>query len=201
MLFKPAGGKQPTPQPWPLPPEMSPYRRIWILILGAYASAWLGTMPRASEYAFLRQWASLKPLKCSGGLAMMVNLASPSKHFEGFRPAYCQGKAYTAKTLAAIDGGAHRQQSTESGRGRNGEDDDNNGQGRQQQRVRTTTMVRTTTVRTMAMRRRRWQRWPARTVRITGKDDNDVKDDNIEDDGDDGKDNRQGRRWQQGQRQ
>ncbi len=24
MLFKPAGGKQPTPQPWPLPPEMPP---------------------------------------------------------------------------------------------------------------------------------------------------------------------------------
>jgi hypothetical protein len=37
----------------------------------------------------------LKPLKCSGGAAMMVmNLASPSEHFEGFRLAHCQGKAY-----------------------------------------------------------------------------------------------------------
>ncbi len=25
MLFKPAGGKQPTPQPWPSQPEMAPY--------------------------------------------------------------------------------------------------------------------------------------------------------------------------------
>ncbi len=95
MLSKPAGGKQPTPQPWSLPPEMSPYRRIWILILGAYALDWLGTMPRASKYAYLRQWAGLKPLKRSGGLAMMVmNLASPSERFEGFRLAHCQGKAY-----------------------------------------------------------------------------------------------------------
>jgi hypothetical protein len=25
MLSKPARGKQPTPQPWPSPPEMAPY--------------------------------------------------------------------------------------------------------------------------------------------------------------------------------
>jgi hypothetical protein len=31
-------------------------------------------------------------------------------------------------------------------------------------------------------------------VRITGEDNNNVKDDNIEDDGDDGKDDRQGQR-------
>ncbi len=66
MLSKPAGGKQPTPQPWQLPPEMAPYHRIWSPILGAYTSDWLGTMPRASEFAFLRQWAGLKPLKRSG---------------------------------------------------------------------------------------------------------------------------------------
>jgi hypothetical protein len=52
-------------------------------------------MPRASKYAFLWQQASLKPLKCSGGAAMMVmNLSLPSEHFEGFRPAHCWGKAY-----------------------------------------------------------------------------------------------------------
>jgi hypothetical protein len=62
MLSKPAGGKQPSPQPWPSPPEMPPYRRIWGPISGAYASDWLGTMPQASEYAFLREWSSLKPL-------------------------------------------------------------------------------------------------------------------------------------------
>ncbi len=95
MLSKPAGGKQPTPQPWPSPQEMAPYRRIWSPILGAYASNWLRTMHQASEYAFLWQWAGLKPLKCSGGGAMMVmNLASPLERFEGFRPTYCQGKAY-----------------------------------------------------------------------------------------------------------
>ncbi len=60
---------------------------------------------------------------------MVMNLASPSKRFEGFRPARCQGKAYTTKTSAANNGGAHRQQSTESGRGRNGKDDDDNGRG------------------------------------------------------------------------
>ncbi len=32
-------------------------------------------MPQASEYAFLRQWAGLKPLKRFGGLAMMVSLS------------------------------------------------------------------------------------------------------------------------------
>jgi hypothetical protein len=62
---------------------------------------------------------------------MVMNLALPSERFEGLRPAHCQGKAYTTKTSAVNDSGAHRQQSTESGRGRNGEDDDNNGQGRQ----------------------------------------------------------------------
>ncbi len=62
MLSKPDGGKQPTPQPWPSPPEMAPYCRIWSPILDAYASDWLGTMPQASEYAFLWQWAGLKPL-------------------------------------------------------------------------------------------------------------------------------------------
>ncbi len=93
MLSKPARGKQPTPQPWPSPPEMAPYRRIWSPILGAYALDWLGTMPWASEYAFLRQWAGPKLLKSSGGAAMMVmNLASPLEHFEGFRPAHCWGK-------------------------------------------------------------------------------------------------------------
>jgi hypothetical protein len=56
-----------------------------------------------------------------------MNLASPLERFEGFRPAHCRGKAYTTKTSAANDGGAHRQQSTKSGRGRNGEDDDDNG--------------------------------------------------------------------------
>ncbi len=62
MLSTPAGGKQPTPQPRPSPPEMAPYCRIWSPILGAYTLDWLGTMPQASEYAFLRQWAGLKPL-------------------------------------------------------------------------------------------------------------------------------------------
>ncbi len=53
-------------------------------------------MPRASEYAFPRQRAGLKPLKRSGGAAMMVmNLALPSERCEGFRPAHCKGKAYT----------------------------------------------------------------------------------------------------------
>jgi hypothetical protein len=85
---------------------------------------------------------------------MVMNLALPSERFGGFRPAHFQGKAYTTKTSAAIDGGAYRQQSTKSGRGRNGEDDDNNGQGRQQQRARTTMTARKTTVRTMATRRR-----------------------------------------------
>ncbi len=95
MLSKPARGKQPTPQPWPSPLEMAPYHRIWSPILGAYASDWLGTKPWASEFAFLRQWASLKPLKCCSGAAMMVmNLALPLEHFEGFRPAHCQRKAY-----------------------------------------------------------------------------------------------------------
>jgi hypothetical protein len=89
-------------------------------------------MPRASEYAFPWQRAGLKPLKRFGGAAMMVmNLALPLERFGGFRPAHCQGKAYTTKTLAAIDGRAYRQQSTKSGRGRNGEDDDDNGRGRQ----------------------------------------------------------------------
>jgi hypothetical protein len=108
-------------------------------------------MPRASEYAFPRQRAGLKPLKRSGGAAMMVmNLASPSERFGGFRPAHYQGKSYTTKRLAAIDGGAYRQQSTKSGRGRNGEDDDVNGRGRQQRRARTTTMARKTAMKTSA---------------------------------------------------
>jgi hypothetical protein len=52
-------------------------------------------MPQASEYAFLRQLAGLKPLKCSGGAAMMVmNLALLLEHFEGFRLANCRRKAY-----------------------------------------------------------------------------------------------------------
>jgi hypothetical protein len=73
-----------------------------------------------------------KALKCSGGAAMMVmNLASPLEHFDGFRPVHCQGKAYKTKTLAAINGGAHRQQSTKSSGGRNGKDANNNGRGRQ----------------------------------------------------------------------
>ncbi len=46
---------------------MAPYRRIWSPILGAYTLDWLGTMPWASEHAFLRQWVGLKPLKRSGG--------------------------------------------------------------------------------------------------------------------------------------
>jgi hypothetical protein len=74
---------------------------------------------------------------------MVMNLASPSEHFEGFRPAHCQGKAYTTKTSVANDGGAHRQQSNKSGRERNGEDDDDNGQGRQRQWARATTTART----------------------------------------------------------
>jgi hypothetical protein len=56
------------------------------------------------------------------------------------------------------DGGGHRQQSTKSGRGRNGKDD-NNRQGRQQKRARTRTRARMTTART-----------EARTARMTGKD-------------------------------
>ncbi len=70
--------------------------------------------------------------------------------FEGIRSAHCQGKSYTTKTLAAIDGGAHRQQSTKSGRGRNGEDDNDNGQGQQQQRARTMTTTKKTTTKTSA---------------------------------------------------
>jgi hypothetical protein len=52
-------------------------------------------MPQASEYAFFWQLAGLKPLKCSGGAAMMVmNLALPLELIEGFRPAHGQRKAY-----------------------------------------------------------------------------------------------------------
>jgi hypothetical protein len=52
-------------------------------------------MPQASKFAFLWQLAGLKPLNCSGGVAMMVmNLALPLERFEGFRPAHCQRKAY-----------------------------------------------------------------------------------------------------------
>ncbi len=95
MLSKPASGKQLTPQPLPLNLEIAPYRCIWSPILSAYALDWLGTMPQASKYAFLRQWSSLKPLKCSSGAGMMVmNLASLSEHFEGFRPAHCRRKAF-----------------------------------------------------------------------------------------------------------
>ncbi len=108
-------------------------------------------MPQASKYAFPRQRAGLKPLKCSGGAAMMVmNLVLPLERFGGFRPAHCQGKAYTTKTLAAIDGGAYRQQSTKSSRGRSGEDNDDNGRGRQRQRARTTTTARKTTTKMSA---------------------------------------------------
>jgi hypothetical protein len=57
---------------------------------------------------------------------MVMNLASPSERFEGFRPAHCRGKAYRTKTLVANDGGSHRQKSTKRGRGRNGEDDNDN---------------------------------------------------------------------------
>jgi hypothetical protein len=136
-------------------------------------------MPRASEYAFLWQSSSLKPLKCSGGSAMMVmNLALPSERFEGFRLDHCQGKAYRTKTLATNDGGAHRQQSTESGRGRNGEDDNNNGQGRQQQRARTTITARTTDDSEDNGNKM------ATTSRMTGKD---------------GEDNRRGQQGRQGQ--
>jgi hypothetical protein len=68
-----------APRNGPLPPHMK--------------SNFMGTMPRASKYAFLRQWAGLKPLKCSGGAAMMVmNLPSPLEHVEGFRPAHCWRK-------------------------------------------------------------------------------------------------------------
>ncbi len=151
MLFKPAGGKQPTPQLWPLPLEMAPLGRFKGQKSRYDTFDQWGRIPRASEYAFPQQGACLKPLKCSGGAAMMVmNLASPLEHFGGFSPAHCQGKAYTTKTLAAIDGGAYRQQSTKTGRGRNGEDDDGNGQGRQRQRARTTTMARKTTMKTSA---------------------------------------------------
>jgi hypothetical protein len=53
-------------------------------------------MPRASKLAFLWQLAGLKPLKRSGGVAMMVmNLASPLEHFESFRLAHCWRKAYS----------------------------------------------------------------------------------------------------------
>jgi hypothetical protein len=58
---------------------------------------------------------------------MVMSLASPLERFGGFRPAHCQGKAYTTKTLAAIDGGAYRQQSTKRGRERNGEVNNDNG--------------------------------------------------------------------------
>ncbi len=54
---------------------------------------------------------------------MVMSLALPLERFEGFRLAHCRGKAYMTKTLAANDGGAHRQQSTKSGRGINGKDD------------------------------------------------------------------------------
>jgi hypothetical protein len=92
-----------------------------------------------------------KALKSSGGVAMMMmNLALPLEHFEGFRLAHCQGKAYTTKMLEAIDGGAHRQQSTKSGRGRNGKDNDNNGGGQQLQQARTMTTTWKTTSKTLA---------------------------------------------------
>ncbi len=64
---------------------------------------------------------------------MVMNLALPLERFEGFRLAHFRGKAYTTKTSVANDGGAHRHQSTESGRGRNGKDDNDNGQGWQRQ--------------------------------------------------------------------
>ncbi len=86
----------------------------------------IGDNAPSKQICFSPAMSRSKALK--SGLAMMVmNLASPSEHFEGFRPAHCQGKAYTTKILAANDGGAHRQQSTKSGRGRNGKDDDDNG--------------------------------------------------------------------------
>ncbi len=52
------------------------------------------------------------------------------------------------------NGGAHKQQSTKSGRGRNGKDDDNNGQGRQRQQARMITTARTVPVRMTATRAR-----------------------------------------------
>jgi hypothetical protein len=132
----------------PLPPHMNfNFRRIRVGLIGD------NTPSKRICFSPAMSWS--KALKRSGGSAMMVlNLALPSEHFEGFRPAHCRGKAYTMKTSAANDGESHKQQSTESGRGRYGEDDDDNRQGQQQQRARTTTTARTRTVRTMATRRR-----------------------------------------------
>jgi hypothetical protein len=62
------------------------------------------------------------------------------------------------------NGGAHRQQSTKSGRGRNGKDGNNNGQGRQQQGVR-----KRMTARTMIVG------MTATTARMTGKDGEDKR--------------------------
>jgi hypothetical protein len=131
----------------PLPPHMNfNFSRIRVGLIGDNALS--------KRICFSPAMSRSKALKRSGGSAMMVmNLASPSERFEGFRLAHCRGKAYTTKTSAANDGGAHRQQSTKNGRGRNGEDDDDNRRGRQRQRARTTMTARMTTVRTTATRR------------------------------------------------
>jgi hypothetical protein len=110
--------------------------------------------------------------------------------------------AATTKTLAAIAmvelTDNNQPKAAEEDRVRTmrttGEDGNNNGWGQRQQQGQ----------RQWGQRRRR-QGWPARTVRTTGKDDDNVKADNIEDDGNNGEDNRQGQwqqqgRWQQGRR-
>ncbi len=77
-----------APQNGPLPPHMkSNFRRIRIGLIGNNA-------PSKRIY-FSPAMSRLKPLKRSGGAAMMVmNLALPSEHFEGFRPDHSWGKAY-----------------------------------------------------------------------------------------------------------
>jgi hypothetical protein len=51
-------------------------------------------MPQASEYAFFRQRAGLKPSKHSDGKARFITIiAAPPEHFKGFRPAHCRRKA------------------------------------------------------------------------------------------------------------
>jgi hypothetical protein len=71
-----------------LPPHMKfNFRRIRIVLIGNDALS--------KGICFFWQWAGLKPLKRFGGVAMMVmNLALPSEHFEGFRLAHWRGKVY-----------------------------------------------------------------------------------------------------------
>jgi hypothetical protein len=87
MLSKPAGGKHQHHNhgrcPRKLPPTVhmkSNFRCICVGLIGDNAPS------KQIWFSLAMRW--VKPLKCSGGVAMMeMNLTSPSERFEGFRPA------------------------------------------------------------------------------------------------------------------